>query len=124
MSPSRSHGRNSSTDEDLESFLREARAAGQLRHPNVVSVHEVGKDGDTLYIVTDYVEGATLQQWLKGQPLPPREAAKLCLEIAQALEHAHERGVIHRDLKPSNILMDASGKPHITDFGLAQARSG
>jgi serine/threonine protein kinase len=87
-------------------FLREARAAAQLRHPNIVSVHEVGKDGETLFIASDYVQGVTLKDWLKGQPLPPREAAALCAKIADALHTAHDAGVIHRDLKPQNIMMD------------------
>jgi WD40 repeat protein/serine/threonine protein kinase len=112
------------SEEELESFLREARAAGQLSHPNIVSVHEVGRDGDTIFIASDYVEGATLREWLKGRPISPQEAAQLCVEIAQALEHAHQRKVVHRDLKPSNILMDATGKPHVTDFGLARRETG
>ncbi len=112
------------TEDELEAFLREARAAGQIHHANIVGVHEVGRDDDTLYIVSDYVEGVTLEQWLKSRPVAPREAAQLCLQIADALAHAHEHGVIHRDLKPSNILMDATDKPHITDFGLARREAG
>ncbi|MBM4091917.1 MAG: hypothetical protein FJ276_21175 [Planctomycetes bacterium] len=112
------------SEDELEAFLREARAAGQLSHPNIVSVHEVGRDGDTIFIASDYVEGATLREWLKGRPVAPSEAARLCCEIAEALEHAHQRKVIHRDLKPSNILMDAQGKPHVTDFGLARREAG
>jgi WD40 repeat protein/tRNA A-37 threonylcarbamoyl transferase component Bud32 len=112
------------SDEELELFLREARAAGQLRHSNIVSVHEVGRDADTLYIVSDLVEGPTLQHWLNGRPVSPREAAVICRAIAEALEHAHQHGVVHRDLKPGNILMDAAGTPHITDFGLARREAG
>ncbi len=112
------------TDKEAEKFLREARAAAQLRHPNIVSVHEVGKDDDSVYIVSDYVEGADLKEWMRGQPLPAKEAAALCAKIAEALNHAHEQGVIHRDLKPGNIMMDLDGQPHIMDFGLAKRESG
>ena len=94
---------------DVEKFFREARAAAQLRHPNIVAVHEVGRDGNTIFIASDYVEGATLKEWLRGQPLPPREAATLCAKIADALHSAHEAGVVHRDLKPGNIMMDMDG---------------
>lgn len=111
-------------EEDSEKFFREARAAAQLRHPNIVSVHEVGREGDTIFIVSDLVEGATLADWLRGQPLPAREAAKLCATIADALHAAHEAGVVHRDLKPQNIMMDMVGEPHIMDFGLAKRESG
>jgi WD40 repeat protein/tRNA A-37 threonylcarbamoyl transferase component Bud32 len=110
--------------EDVEMFLREARAAAQLHHPNIVSVHEVGRKGDTVFIVSDLVRGATLADWLTGQRLSPREAAKLCLTIAEALQHAHQLGVIHRDLKPSNIMIDAEGQPHLMDFGLAKREAG
>ena len=116
--------RNEQLDEvDIEKFFREARAAAQLRHPNIVSVHEVGRDKNTVFIVSDFVDGATLQEWLRGKHLPAREAAVLCTKIAEALHVAHEAGVIHRDLKPSNIMMDANGEPHIMDFGLAKRNS-
>jgi len=135
---------------ETEQFLREARAAAQLRHPGIVSVHEVGREDDTVFIVSDFVEGVTLADWLTGQQVTAREAAELCVKIAEALHHAHEAGVIHRDLKPSNILMSVgqafqpdpngqktsvpqaapgqAGKPDlrpvITDFGLARREAG
>jgi serine/threonine protein kinase len=110
--------------EEQEQFLREARAAGQLRHPNIVSVHEVGREADTIYIVSDFVQGATLADWLTAQQPSPREAAALCRKIAIALHHAHQAGVVHRDLKPSNIMMDLDGEPHLMDFGLAKREAG
>lgn len=108
----------------VEQFMREARAAAQIKHPNIVSVHEVGREGKSVYIVTDYIEGASLKDHLTGQRLTPRESAQLCIKIAQALHEAHEAGVIHRDLKPGNIMLDMSGEPHLTDFGLAKRESG
>ena len=112
------------TAEEQEKFFREARAAAQLRHPNIVSVHEVGRDGDSVYIVSDFVRGVTLGDWLTGQQLTSREAAELCAKIADALHHAHEQGVVHRDLKPANIMIDGDGQPHLMDFGLARREVG
>jgi serine/threonine-protein kinase len=109
---------------EQEQFFREARAAAQLKHPNIVSVYEVGRDGDSIYIVSDFVRGVTLSDWLSGQQLTSREAAELCAKIADALHHAHEQGVVHRDLKPANIMMDYDAQPHLMDFGLARRESG
>ena len=103
-----------------ELFFREARAAAQLRHPHIVSVHEVGREGNSIYIVSDFVQGANLQEWLTCQRLTNRESAELCITLAEALQHAHEAGVIHRDLKPGNVMMDLEGQPHLVDFGLAK----
>ena len=110
--------------EEQEKFFREARTAAQLRHPNIVSVHEVGRDGDAVYIVSDFVRGITLGDWLTGQHPTSREAAELCAKIADALHHAHEQGVVHRDLKPANIMIDDDGQPHLMDFGLARREVG
>ncbi len=112
------------TESEVDYFLREARAAAQLRHPNIVSVHEVGREGDTIYIVSDYIQGANLRQWLSGQKLTAREAAELCAKVADALHDAHVAGVVHRDLKPENIMLDLAGEPHLMDFGLAKRESG
>jgi serine/threonine protein kinase/formylglycine-generating enzyme required for sulfatase activity len=107
-----------------EQFLREARAAAQLRHPNIVTVHEVGRHDGSIYIVSDFVEGLTLADWLTGQRPTAREAVALCVKIADALEHAHAKGIVHRDLKPSNIMLDAAGEPRLMDFGLAKREAG
>ena len=106
----------------IEKFMREARAAAQLRHPNIVSTHEVGREGDTLYIVIDYVRGVPLSMLLGDQRLGIRESVTMLAKIAAALDHAHCAGVIHRDLKPSNILVDDNGEPHLMDFGLAKRK--
>jgi WD40 repeat protein/serine/threonine protein kinase len=105
-------------------FFREARSAAQLRHPNIVPVHEVGRHGDTLYIVSEFVRGVTLADSLLDGPMAAREAARLGVKIADALHHAHEQGVIHRDLKPANVMLDAAGEPHLMDFGLARREAG
>lgn len=110
--------------DEAELFLREARAAAQLRHANIVSVHEIGREGDTIYIVSDLVRGVTLSDWLTGQQPTPRETAEIVAKIAEALQHAHDHGVIHRDLKPGNIMLDGEGVPHIMDFGLAKREAG
>lgn len=110
--------------DDAEKFLREARAAAQIRHPNIVSVYEVGREEGQIYIASDFIEGATLDQWIESNPPTARESVDLCIKIAEALHQAHEAGVIHRDLKPQNILIDMSGSPHVTDFGLAKREAG
>jgi WD40 repeat protein len=110
--------------EEAEKFVREARAAAQLQHAGIVSVYEVGREGESLYIVSEFVEGLSLADWLTAQRPTSREAAELCVKIAAALHHAHEHGVIHRDLKPSNVLLDGHGEPHVMDFGLARREAG
>ena len=112
------------TEADAEKFLREARAAAQVRHPNIVSVHEVGREDGRIYIASDFIDGATLDEWVQAHPLTVRESVELCATIAEALHHAHEAGVVHRDLKPQNILVDLSGEPHVADFGLAKRDAG
>lgn len=109
---------------DVELFLREARSAAQLKHPNIVSVHEVGKDGDRIYIVSDVVRGPNLADWLVENKLPPQRAAELCATLCEAVHYAHDNGIIHRDLKPSNVLLDQDNAPHLTDFGLAKRDGG
>jgi len=109
---------------EMEMFVREARAAAQVKHANIVGVHEVGREDTSIYIVTDFVNGANLGEWLTGQRLTPREAAELAAKIANALHVAHEAGIVHRDLKPGNIMIDHDGQPHVTDFGLAKRESG
>ena len=107
---------------DVEQFLHEARVAAQLSHPHIVTIHEIGRWEDLHYIVSDFVEGASLTDWIKRRKPKRTESAKLCALIARALHEAHECGIIHRDLKPGNILIDEEGEPHLTDFGLAKTR--
>lgn len=103
-----------------ELFRKEARAIAALDHPNVVRLYEVRREADQIVIVTEYVEGITLQRRLANLPFSFRESAQICEKIAEALQHAHDRGVVHRDIKPSNVLLDTQGVPKVTDFGLAK----
>jgi len=106
--------------EDLETaqrFTAEAQLAARLRHPNIVSVYEIGKHHNVSYIALEYVEGSSLDQ--RGR-LPVRRSAQIIRDVAAAIHAAHEWGVIHRDLKPQNILLDLKDRPVVTDFGLAR----
>jgi hypothetical protein len=118
------------TPELRQRFVREGRATAALDHPNVVPVHEAGEIGTLCYLVSAYCPGQTLAAWLKERdragprPVPSREAA-LVEVLAEAVAHAHSRGVLHRDLKPSNVLLEDTGEgkqlvPRVTDFGLAK----
>ncbi len=107
-------------EETLQRFAREAQSAAKLRHPNIVAVHEVGDRDGVPYLVMDHVEGSSLDEAAAGGPLAPRRAATLVHDLARALAHAHEVGVVHRDVKPQNVLLDAEGRPRLTDFGLAR----
>ena len=109
-----------------EQFLREARAVAQLNHPSIVPVYEVGVLDDEIYIVSDFVEGVSMFDYCSVHRMSARQAAKFCMDVALALEHAHCNGVVHRDLKPANIMMGGSAAdpaslfPLVLDFGLAK----
>jgi tRNA A-37 threonylcarbamoyl transferase component Bud32 len=105
----------------MERFFREARAAAQLDHPNLVAVQDAGRDDARCWIAYQYVPGQTLKQLRdRGERPSIDAAARLATELARALEHAHGRGVFHRDIKPSNIMIDPTGRARLTDFGLAR----
>src|SRR5512139_1094821 len=105
-------------------FQREAKLLASLNHPNIAAIHGLEESGGIQFLVLELVEGETLADRLKRGPIPVEESLKLALQIAEALEVAHENGVIHRDLKPSNIKVTPDGKVKILDFGLAKAYAG
>jgi serine/threonine protein kinase/beta-lactam-binding protein with PASTA domain len=109
-------------EEFIRRFRREAQAAASLSHPNVVSIYDVGQEGETHYIVMEYIEGTTLNDLIKERaPLQVEEAVRYASQICDALEHAHHNEIIHRDIKPHNILIGKNGRVKVTDFGIARA---
>lgn len=103
-------------------FFREAQMAAQLRHPHILPVYDFGEDNGTPYIAMKVVEGGTLEPYIKNGPLALVFIARVLNQIASALDHAHEQGVIHRDLKPDNILFDRDGHVYLADFGIAHLK--
>src|SRR5215471_4369202 len=107
------------TAELRERFEREARTISSLNHPNICTLYDIGRQGDTDFLVMEYLEGQTLAQRLEKGPLPLDEALKSAIEVASALDSAHSQGITHRDLKPSNIMLTNTGTK-LLDFGLAK----
>ncbi len=117
-----------SFDQDfIERFLREARGAAALRHPNIVTIHDVSQQDGTYFFVMEFLQGRTLEQILEeGKPIPPPRVERIIAQIANALDYAHSQGLIHRDVKPSNIIVDEEHNDHVMlmDFGLVRATEG
>ena len=103
-----------------ERFQREAQTLAQLNHPNIVTVHEAGKNGPHYFLLMEFVEGTDLRTAMRTHALEPFQALEVVQHICSALQYAHEQGVVHRDIKPENILLDKAGKVKIADFGLAK----
>lgn len=101
-------------------FMGEARHLARLKHPHIVSIHEIGEAESEPYFTMDYIAGESLAQKLGGRPLSPTQAVSILKQAAAGVQHAHEQGLIHRDLKPANILIDTQGHSYVTDFGLAR----
>ena len=101
-------------------FEREARAAASLNHPNIVAVHDAGVHEGLPFIVTELLEGDTLNRRMNGRPVPAREAVDYAMQIARGLAAGHERGIVHRDIKPDNVFVTKDGRVKILDFGLAK----
>ncbi|MCX5645900.1 MAG: serine/threonine-protein kinase, partial [Phycisphaerae bacterium] len=106
--------------EFVQRFRTEAAAAASLQHPNIVAIHEVGFREGQHFFAMDYVEGRSLAQITRDGPLPARRAAGYVKTAAEAIQYAHERGILHRDLTPANVLIDENDQPKVTDFGLAK----
>jgi serine/threonine-protein kinase len=103
-----------------ERFLREAKAAAAVDHPNICTVHDVGESDGRLYIVLTYYEGETLRERIKRGPLPLDEARQIAIQVSRGLACAHEAGIVHRDIKPANVMLPRRGEAKILDFGIAR----
>jgi predicted Ser/Thr protein kinase len=101
-------------------FEREARALARLNHPNIVTVHDFGQTGDVYWLLMEYVDGVNLRHAMHASHLQPAEALAIVPQICDALQYAHDQGVVHRDIKPENVLLDRGGRVKIADFGLAK----
>ena len=108
------------TDSEVERIQKEARRAARLRHPNIVTVHQVAEQEGHHFFVMEYIEGKTLADLIDDGPVSSTDAAYYSRTVAEAIHYAHQRQILHCDLKPTNILLDEEGKAHVTDFGLAK----
>lgn len=105
-----------------EGLGRDARAAGRLLHPNIVTIFHMGTDGDTLYVAMEYVAGSTVAGWSRAKPRSFIEILDLLRKVADALDYAHQLGIVHRDIKPANVLVTAEGQPKVNRFRPGQTR--
>ena len=104
----------------IRRFIREARAASGLKHPNVATIYEIGKSDEFHFIAMEYVEGQTLAAKISGRPLPIAEIVDIGLQVADALDEAHRKGITHRDIKPANLMLTSREQVKVLDFGLAK----
>ena len=107
-----------------ERFTREAKALAKLLHPNIVALFEFGQADGIYYLLMEYVNGVSLGQLLRSSRVSPREALAIVPQICDALQYAHDQGIVHRDIKPENILLDRRGRVKVADFGLAKLVEG
>ena len=111
------------TDEDKQRFIREAKAAAALNHPNICTIYSVEEEDGKQFISMEYVDGMTLREKcgaVDSGAVPPKEAIEYAIQIAEALSEAHDKGIVHRDIKPSNIMVDSRNRIKVMDFGLAK----
>lgn len=123
------HPHLSGDQEFVRRFEEEAAAVAQLRHPNIIQVHDFSHDGSTYFIVFEFVPGESLQAWLErlsesGRQMDYKEAANIAADLADALQYAHEKGLIHRDVKPANVIINVQDQPILMDFGIAKIVGG
>jgi serine/threonine protein kinase len=104
----------------LARFEREAKAVASLSHPNILAIHDFGREGSVTFAVTELVDGDTLEELIGAGGVPQRKAIDYCRQIANGLAAAHDRGVVHRDIKPANVIVNREGRVKILDFGLAK----
>jgi serine/threonine protein kinase len=112
--------RDLATPDRVQRFEQEARAASALNHPNILTIHDVGREGETAYLAMEWVDGQTLRQLMREGPVPLRRTIRLARQIAQGLAKAHAAGIVHRDLKPENVMVTSDDLAKIVDFGLAK----
>lgn len=117
------HSKPDEHRELMERFLREARTVASLAHPNIVAIHDLLDDDNSVYVVMEYVAGSDLEGRLRA-PMLGRFITKVALDAAAALDHAHSKGIVHRDVKPANLLVAESGDVKVTDFGIAKVTAG
>ena len=104
----------------MNRFVREAKSASALNHPNIITIHEIGESKGTHFIATEFIDGKTLNDYAKSNPLNFKSALEIAIQIASALDEAHSAGIVHRDIKPDNVMVRANGLVKILDFGIAK----
>ena len=104
----------------MSRFVREAKSASALNHPNIITIYEIGEADGTHFIATEFIDGKTLNDYAKANPLNYQSALEIAIQVASALEEAHQAGIVHRDIKPDNVMVRANGLVKILDFGIAK----